>query len=257
MTLKMTVLAAAISAITSVSTAAEVEPNSAFGPGSQYTTYHASRWTPTGETPTPAYYGGTGYVGPAGTGSYSNYWVQLDLPNGALVEAIFVDLYDNDPDAHWTINFIGYEAATWGVFPPFAKLFASVSPDNSRVPEYYTNTLTTSEPVIVRARTDFDGDGDTNSVAYVLTLGTTPQAASAMRFWGARVKWSRTISPPPANATFNDVPTDYWAFNQIEALNSSGITSGCGGENFCPDDTVTRAQMAVFLARALGLHWDH
>jgi hypothetical protein len=28
------------------------------------------------------------------------------------------------------------------------------------------------------------------------------------------------------------------------------ITSGCGNGNFCPDATVTRAQMAVFLLRA-------
>jgi hypothetical protein len=31
------------------------------------------------------------------------------------------------------------------------------------------------------------------------------------------------------------------------------ITSGCDPDRFCPDDSVTRAQMASFLARALGL----
>ena len=40
----------------------------------------------------------------------------------------------------------------------------------------------------------------------------------------------------------------------IEALAASGITSGCGGGNFCPNDVVTRAQVAKFLANALGLH---
>ncbi len=256
MKLKMTLLAAAISVITGVSISAEVAADGAFGLRTQYTTYHASRWTPTAETPTPAYYGGTGYVGPATTGSYSNYWVQLDLPNGALVEAIYVDLYDNDANAHWIVNFMGYEASTWGVFAPVAKVFASVSPDVSLTPEYYTNTLTSAEPVVIRAISDFNDDGDPNSVAYVLTLATTPQAAWAMRFWGARVKWARTISPPPTSATFDDVPTNHWAFRQIEAMNRSGITRGCGGGNFCPDDTVTRAQMAVFLAKALGLHWE-
>jgi hypothetical protein len=34
-----------------------------------------------------------------------------------------------------------------------------------------------------------------------------------------------------------------------------GSRSGCGGGNFCPDAAVTRGQMAVFLAKALGLHW--
>jgi hypothetical protein len=39
---------------------------------------------------------------------------------------------------------------------------------------------------------------------------------------------------------------------------ASGITAGCGGGNFCPDNPLTRRQMAVFLAKALGLNWpDH
>ncbi|MGH9364815.1 MAG: S-layer homology domain-containing protein [Thermoanaerobaculia bacterium] len=50
--------------------------------------------------------------------------------------------------------------------------------------------------------------------------------------------------------SFNDVPpTDpYYTF--ICTIAQAGITSGCGGGNYCPDDPVTRAQMAVFLLRA-------
>jgi hypothetical protein len=36
-------------------------------------------------------------------------------------------------------------------------------------------------------------------------------------------------------------------------LADSGITSGCGGDYFCPNTTVTRGQMAAFLSRALDL----
>jgi hypothetical protein len=39
----------------------------------------------------------------------------------------------------------------------------------------------------------------------------------------------------------------------IEALAAAGITAGCGGGRFCPDDPVTRGQMAAFLVRALDL----
>ena len=40
----------------------------------------------------------------------------------------------------------------------------------------------------------------------------------------------------------------------INALRGAGVTMGCNAEGtlFCPDDTVTRAQMALFLVRALG-----
>jgi len=56
------------------------------------------------------------------------------------------------------------------------------------------------------------------------------------------------------SATFQDVPTDYWAWNFVERLYSAGITGGCGVSPlvYCPEGSVTRAQMAVFLLR--GIH---
>jgi len=53
-----------------------------------------------------------------------------------------------------------------------------------------------------------------------------------------------------AHSSFGDVTDTYWAKNWIEALSNDGITSGCGNGNYCPNDVVTRAQMAVFLLRA-------
>jgi parallel beta-helix repeat protein/predicted outer membrane repeat protein len=51
--------------------------------------------------------------------------------------------------------------------------------------------------------------------------------------------------------TFADVPMGYWAWNFIERLSLEGITGGCGGGNYCPTNPVTRAQMAVFLLKAM------
>ncbi|MBK9208875.1 MAG: hypothetical protein IPL71_11490 [Anaerolineales bacterium] len=34
---------------------------------------------------------------------------------------------------------------------------------------------------------------------------------------------------------------------------ADGITAGSGGGNYCPGDSVTRAQMAVFLVKAFNL----
>lgn len=39
----------------------------------------------------------------------------------------------------------------------------------------------------------------------------------------------------------------------INALADANITLGCGTDRFCPDDEVTRAEMATFLTRALDL----
>jgi len=58
-------------------------------------------------------------------------------------------------------------------------------------------------------------------------------------------------SPPAATGNlFFDVGAGDFAANFIEQLASDGITSGCGNNNYCPDDVVTRDQMAVFLLRA-------
>ena len=56
---------------------------------------------------------------------------------------------------------------------------------------------------------------------------------------------------------FGDVAPDYWAFSWVERLAEAGLTAGCNPERYCPDDPVTRAQMAIFLERAKnrpGLH---
>ena len=56
--------------------------------------------------------------------------------------------------------------------------------------------------------------------------------------------------PPPASGTlFEDVPAGDPYAAWIEELAGLGITGGCGGDNFCPDNPVTRRQMAVFLLK--------
>ncbi len=94
-----------------------------------------------------------------------------------------------------------------------------------------------------------------NSFTYTISLrgGTT----NATTYTAVRVMYHLQVSPAPGTATFSDVPTSYWAFQYIEALAASGITVGCTPGTFCPEDPVTRAQMAVFLAKALGLHFPN
>jgi len=55
-------------------------------------------------------------------------------------------------------------------------------------------------------------------------------------------------------ASFIDVPTTHPFWSWIEALVDAGITSGCGTDpsTYCPDESVSRAEMAVFLLR--GVH---
>ena len=68
-----------------------------------------------------------------------------------------------------------------------------------------------------------------------------------------RAKYGSSYSPPPATGIFADVDSSFWAVHWIEALAAEGITAGCGNGNYCPESTVTRDQMAIFLVRTFGL----
>ena len=57
-------------------------------------------------------------------------------------------------------------------------------------------------------------------------------------------------TPPPCTGLFTDVPCSSNFAPWIEAMASKGITGGCGGGNFCPQNPVRRDQMAVFLLKA-------
>ena len=69
-----------------------------------------------------------------------------------------------------------------------------------------------------------------------LILHVQTAAAANFQFFGwVEIWWKRSVSPAPPAASFGDVPTDHPFFQFIEALKASGITGGCGNNNFCPD----------------------
>ena len=76
------------------------------------------------------------------------------------------------------------------------------------------------------------------------------------------VHWDATILETLSNGiaktwtlhvgrSFTDVPTSNVSYAFVENIYHNGITAGCGGGNYCPSSSVTRWQMAVFLATSL------
>jgi hypothetical protein len=82
---------------------------------------------------------------------------------------------------------------------------------------------------------------------YGVGLGTKRQQ---MAVFLMKAKHGLCYVPPPCVGTFPDVPCPSTFANWIEALAAEGVTTGCGGGNFCPDNFVTRRQMAVFLLKS-------
>lgn len=70
-----------------------------------------------------------------------------------------------------------------------------------------------------------------------------------------RGKYGDAYLPPSAEGVFIDVALDHWAVDWIEQLYREGITTGCSEDplRYCPEESVTRAEMAAFLARAFDL----
>ncbi len=232
------------------------EPNG-FGTNMQYTYIHASSFLPWNHQVLPDYVSTTGYITPHDDGSnYSPaFWAQIHLPNGAQIDNAYVRAYDNASDAYWKMMFTTYEHDGT---PSFVTL-SNTSAGESSSPGYFTFSAIFSSPPLIREWVDMDSDGLTGDLAFTVNMvpqGTYVQIFDNLRLGGISIGWHRTISPAPTTATFSDVPTDHWAFKFVEALAASGITAGCGGGKYCPDDPITRGQMAVYLAAALGLHWS-
>jgi hypothetical protein len=82
-----------------------------------------------------------------------------------------------------------------------------------------------------------------------------PVTRAQMAVFLLKAKYGASYAPPGVGAGtgFGDVQPGYWAATWIKQLVNEGITTGCGNGNYCPEDAVTRAQMAVFLVRTFTL----
>lgn len=166
----------------------------------------------------------------------------VDLPAGALVAGMRAFYYDNDAAGTVRVWFTRY----YGETSPSLQDIASIS--SSGTPGWTSTWVDINHTVDLR---DSNGEG----AFYAIPVRFEGNASFNMRLKGVRIYWFRQVSPAPASATFADVPTSHPFFQYVEALAASGITGGCGAGNFCPGSYVTRGQMAVFLSKALGLHW--
>ncbi|HTO76483.1 MAG TPA: S-layer homology domain-containing protein [Thermoanaerobaculia bacterium] len=159
------------------------------------------------------------------------------LPSGALVKKIELDGCDNTNGGSILLYF-----SKCPVGGPCTDI-SSVGTDTTDVPGCGRFPLTLPSPVTI----------DNFNASYYVDVYTS--GSDLATFFAVRLYYQLQISPAPATATFGDVPTTNLYFRAIEALAASGITGGCGNGNFCPDQNVTRGELAKFLANALGLYW--
>jgi hypothetical protein len=78
---------------------------------------------------------------------------------------------------------------------------------------------------------------------------TSPVRRDQMAVFLLKSEHGSPYVPPACSGVFADVPCPSPFADWIEQLSVEGVTSGCGGGNYCPSSSVTRAQMAVFLLK--------
>jgi hypothetical protein len=80
-----------------------------------------------------------------------------------------------------------------------------------------------------------------------------PVKRQSMAVFVLKAEHGVCYTPPPCTppGLFGDVPCPSQYADWIEAMAAEGITGGCGGGNFCPQDSVRRDQMAPFLLKAV------
>jgi hypothetical protein len=174
----------------------------------------------------------------------------LEVPDGALLQRLTMFYLNDNLNFPLTLSLCrGWNRSDGGI-PGFDcpwSLVADSFVGNAAADLFPINT-------VIRASMDMDGDGIPDDVRWMVLVYFPSGTPALLR--NVRAAWSRQVSPAPPVATFNDVPTGDARFAFVEALAASGITAGCGGGAFCPNAALTRGQMAVFLAKALGLHWS-
>jgi hypothetical protein len=210
-----------------------------FGLGSSNLSIPADAFVPLSSS-TPWTYDGPS-TGRQRNGASSDHWFEapVNLPSGAHIYQIAFEGYDNDPAADmftWLVTNLGGSAGTPSDYVTIASSSALAGWGYFFAP------------------VDVTIDNYNNSYALQVSMTDNGGLHILRR---ASVYYTLQVSPAPGSATFLDVPITDPAFQYIEALAASGITVGCGGGNYCPDNPLTRRQMAVYLSKALGLYWPN
>lgn len=178
------------------------------------------------------------------TGGFGVFVAGVDFPSGALVTSLEMDACDSNATNDHVGTVLGY-------CDRFGLNCVAISSILQTVSDAVVPCKATTEDLSPLNHTV---DNLTNNY-FVEVLTTSLNSSNS--FSAARIGYRLQVSPASVQ-TFNDVPPADFGYQFIEALVASGITGGCQAAPplYCPDAPVTRRQMAIFIAKALGLQWQ-
>jgi hypothetical protein len=182
------------------------------------------------------------YIRYATSGAPSFFHASFDLPSGAVLDQVSMEIYDNSASSD--INFFLFQCNGGTALSGCANLGSAGSSGASTGGTYIT--ISGLNTII-----------DNLNNSYFIEINAGSDHTGNLGWRRASIYYHLQVSPAPGASDFLDVPTSSPQFQFIEALFNAGITAGCGSGNYCPNQPVTRGQMAVFLSKALGLWWPN
>jgi len=161
----------------------------------------------------------------------------------------------------WSID----SPPAWYVPPPTP----TPTPTSTATPTIAGSTTATATPTIAGSTTATATSTATSTATATATSTSTSTAtttatatatpnASATNTATSTDTPTATTTATPTNtpmatptSIFEDVPSDHWAFDYINALYNAGYVAGCSADPllYCPDNILTRAESAVFVLR--------
>ena len=195
------------------------------------------------------------------TRAYGNTTPVQSIGDGTGGASVTANLTGLTPDTlyHYRVTAINSAGTTQGGDTPFVASLCSayyVDPSSQSFSAQGGNgsvsvsaacnwTAVPSDPwIIITSGGIGNGDGPIN---YAVGSHSNPTSR------GGTITIGATSLAVLQGAQFADVPVGHMFYDQIGKLSARGVTTGCGGGNYCPDASVTREQMAIFIEHALGV----
>ncbi|MFC5529059.1 pullulanase [Cohnella yongneupensis] len=118
-----------------------------------------------------------------------------------------------------------------------------------------TPMTTFTEPIVLTFQVNDNANKDALGVYYLGEDGTLEYVGGTLNgnTMTAKVYHFSTYAVLEFDKSYGDVGASYWAYAAIKSLSAKHIINGVSDTRFAPDRTITRAEFAAMLVRALGV----
>jgi subtilisin-like proprotein convertase family protein len=213
--------------------------------------YKPTRGTPTlGSCASPSgdYCVPANFPSPAPAGPYGTTLAVFNgtNPNGTWKLYVIDDTGGDDGNIFngWTLNITAPSPCPGSIFPGSQSFDASGGMDSfSVIADAGCNWTAVSNAAWIHTSSSGSGNGTANYTVDANPGATIRNGTITIGFLTFTVY---------QGINFNDVAANNPFYNDIGKLSARGVTLGCGNGNYCPNDSVTREQMAAFILRAKG-----